>query len=463
MPKKPHPQLQLKSTKSGACSLDDSLNPQRQLSIMTFMNARTRTRARKRPLAQTTTTTTPEKESCGTTSKNDDPLIFTPVKRTTTTTTTTPQDALCRPLLMDIVAAVTPPPPPVVAKKKSKEEEEEKTRKEEEETSQPITTITTTTTAAITTAITTTITTPNKKQPTTITTPTTTTPTTTANKKKPLAQMFLDFGQANFGKQSVCGICGMLTVHGVEEDRVQHEQVCVQYKRGVELQIRNLKQQRCMSSASPSTMASGVAGSARTAARIVSRISSTTWIVEIRPTDSSAWQQKLQQCLSICNHELGFAMSSSTTSTCNGNGSGGNLKKTARKTAFLYLSHNRVVGLVTAEPVTCGYWMETASERSLIPQKALVGIYQLWTLQGNRGQGIATQLVDAARSKLVFGMQVPKSQVAFSSPTLAGLAFAKNYAPNQPPLVYEYYQQQQQQQQQQQYSNNAMQCNGRGE
>jgi hypothetical protein len=102
------------------------------------------------------------------------------------------------------------------------------------------------------------------------------------------------------------------------------------------------------------------------------------------------------------------------------------MEKKARTTAFLYVSHKRVCGiLVTAEPVTHGYWMETASERSLTPQKALVGIYQLWTLRGKRGQGIATQLVDAARSKLIFGMQVPKSQVAFSSPTQAGLAFSQ--------------------------------------
>ena len=118
-------------------------------------------------------------------------------------------------------------------------------------------------------------------------------------------------------------------------------------------------------------------------------------------------------------------------------GSGSGTMKTARATAFLSASHKRAAGLVTAEPVTCGHWMETASERSLTPQKALVGIYQLWTLQGNRGQGIATQLVDTARSKLFFGMQVPKSQVASSSPTQAGLAFAKNCAPDQPPLVCE--------------------------
>ena len=312
MPKRPHTstQLQLESTKSGACSLDDSLNPQRQLSIMAFMNTRKR------------------------------PLVY--VKPT------------------------------------------DKTKEKDVGMEKEITTTTTTTT--------------EKRSP------------TTTKKKKPLAQMFLDLGQANFGKQNVCPICGMLTVHGVKEDERQHERICAAYKNGVELQIRR-----------PSGAAAAV--------RVVSRISSTTWIAEIRSTDSPVWQTKLQQCLSICNQELGFAMSSS---------GGSGTKKTARTTAFLYISHKRVVGLVTAEPVTCGYWMETASERSLTPQKALVGIYQLWTLQASRGQGIATQLVDAARSKLVFGMQVPKSQVAFSSPTQAGLAFAKNYAPDQPPLVYEY-------------------------
>jgi N-acetyltransferase len=348
MPKRPHPstQLQLKSTKSGACSLDDSLNPQRQLSIMAFMSTRKRPLVYAKPAIETTTMT-PEKDLIGNRNKNkEDPSATTPPATKT-------QDALCRPLV-----AVTPA---VVEKEKPTTE---------------------------------------KNSPTTI------------KNKKPLAQLFLDLGQANFGKQSVCPICGMLTVHGVEEDNRQHEQICDAYKSGVELQIRR-----------PSGAAAAI--------RVVSRISSTTIIAEIRPTDSPAWQQKLQECLSICNQELGFAVSGG----CSGISG---TKQIARTTAFLYISHKRVVGLVTAEPVTCGYWMETASERSLTPQKALVGIYQLWTLHGNRGQGIATQLVDAARSKLVFGMQVPKSQVAFSSPTQAGLAFAKNYSPDQPPLVYEY-------------------------
>jgi hypothetical protein len=51
--------------------------------------------------------------------------------------------------------------------------------------------------------------------------------------------------------------------------------------------------------------------------------------------------------------------------------------------------------------------------------------------------GIATQLIDAAREHAVFGMVVPKSKIAFSSPTEAGFNFAKNYC-GQDPLVYEY-------------------------
>jgi N-acetyltransferase len=373
MPKKIHTplQLQLNSTKSGACSLDDSLNPQRQMSIMAFMNTRKRPLVHAKPTNETTMTT-PKKAWIGNQNQEDNSTTTAPAPAATNEKE---QDALCRPRM-----AVTPV---LVVEKEKKPTSRFRS-------------------------------------------------STTTRKKKPMAQLFLDLGQANFGKQSVCPICGMLTVHGVEEDRIQHEQICDVYKNGVELQIRR--------NGGTSTSTSGAA-STSTSARVVSRISSTTWIAEIRPTDSLAWQQKLQQCLSICNQELGFAMSSSSSSSSGGSSGGGTpsgTEKKARTTAFLYISHKRVCGLVTAEPVTHGYWMETASERSLTPQKALVGIYQLWTLQGKRGQGIATQLVDAARSKLIFGMQVPKSQVAFSSPTQAGLAFAKNYAPDQPPLVYEY-------------------------
>ena len=76
--------------------------------------------------------------------------------------------------------------------------------------------------------------------------------------------------------------------------------------------------------------------------------------------------------------------------------------------------------------------------RSTKPTKAIMGVHQLWCHHSHRQKGIASQLVDAARSKLVFGMTVPYHLVAFSSPTADGALFAKRYSFPDPPLVYEY-------------------------
>lgn len=46
-------------------------------------------------------------------------------------------------------------------------------------------------------------------------------------------QLYLDFGQKSFAKQIICLSCGMLLVHGVEEDFKAHEKICREYKEGV--------------------------------------------------------------------------------------------------------------------------------------------------------------------------------------------------------------------------------------
>jgi hypothetical protein len=75
--------------------------------------------------------------------------------------------------------------------------------------------------------------------------------------------------------------------------------------------------------------------------------------------------------------------------------------------------------------------------RSMKPSKAILGVYQLWCHKLHRQKGIARQLVDAARSKHIFGMTVPPCWVAFSSPTWDGARFAKEYSHPHVPLVYE--------------------------
>ena len=44
--------------------------------------------------------------------------------------------------------------------------------------------------------------------------------------KQSTKQLFLDFGQHSFGRQTICSICGMLRVHGMAEDDAQHAKIC---------------------------------------------------------------------------------------------------------------------------------------------------------------------------------------------------------------------------------------------
>jgi hypothetical protein len=55
--------------------------------------------------------------------------------------------------------------------------------------------------------------------------------------KKSFQQMYLDLGQRNFAKRTLCCICGMMyDAHGAIEDIEQHNRVCKDYIQGVPFQ-----------------------------------------------------------------------------------------------------------------------------------------------------------------------------------------------------------------------------------
>jgi len=45
-----------------------------------------------------------------------------------------------------------------------------------------------------------------------------------------MEQMYLDLGQSNFAKPTICNMCGMLYVHGLSEDATQHDRICQDYQ-----------------------------------------------------------------------------------------------------------------------------------------------------------------------------------------------------------------------------------------
>ncbi|CAB9498993.1 N-acetyltransferase ESCO2 [Seminavis robusta] len=237
--------------------------------------------------------------------------------------------------------------------------------------------------------------------------------TTKPNNKKQRKQqqLYLDFGQRDFGKQIVCQTCGMLYVHGVEEDVKGHERICKDYHEGVPFHL-----QSC---------------------RIVDKATTkkeSSFIVEVRPSDSYAQRQKVKQAMVIVDKELGFAPQSTSDAV--------SLDGEKSKTVFLFIRQKRIVGVLSVEMIKQAFPLVPATEddstydnpqplqqlaRSRTPTRAILGIHKIWVHSMVRKQMVASRLMDAARARMVYGTVVSPHMVAFSSPTEAGARFAGQY------------------------------------
>ena len=234
-------------------------------------------------------------------------------------------------------------------------------------------------------------------------------------KQKQSNQLFLDFGQRSFGKRSICNICGMLLVHGLDEDDAQHAKVCKEYKEGVTCLGWNNE-------------------------RSVASFGKDDRILEVRPEDAQH-RNKVVEVKAIVDRELGFANNTNEEDS-----------SAKMMTSYMYISKKRVVGLLVVKRIQRAYELlpskadgnndnnnanSSSISRSLKPSKALLGIHQVWVHKAHRHRGIASKLVTAARDHLIFGMSVPLELVAFSSPTEEGLRFAKGYTGSERPLIYD--------------------------
>jgi N-acetyltransferase len=250
-------------------------------------------------------------------------------------------------------------------------------------------------------------------------------------------QLFLDFGQDSFGKQTLCNICGMLRVHGLDEDDIQHDKICKDYQEGVT--HLGWKNERV----------------------VVSFGGTDDRILEVRSDDPLLHRTKVVEVQAIVNKELGFARRQNDDIDNTASfGSGGGIAGDVDTTCYLYISKKRVVGLMMVKRIQRAYELlppgnkelshcndnkkrngkdnlSLSISRSLKPSRALLGIHQIWVHKHHRHCGIASKLVSAARDYLIFGMSVPIELIAFSSPTEEGLRFAKSYVGSDRPLIYD--------------------------
>jgi GNAT superfamily N-acetyltransferase len=112
---------------------------------------------------------------------------------------------------------------------------------------------------------------------------------------------------------------------------------------------------------------------------------------------------------------------------------------------YLYIRGSKCVGACLAERIWEAYVVldqHDASEQacqlastaqsssisiSTASDPAILGISRIWTSAEHRKQGIATRLLESARSNFLYGWTVEQEQVAFSQPTESGQNLARKW------------------------------------
>ncbi|BCS22960.1 ESCO family N-acetyltransferase [Aspergillus puulaauensis] len=108
-----------------------------------------------------------------------------------------------------------------------------------------------------------------------------------------------------------------------------------------------------------------------------------------------------------------------------------------RYKVFLHMKDSRCVGACLTERIWESHAVDKASLQadgtdSAVTVRnethsAVVGISRIWTSGSSRRKGIAMDLLDCVVSNFIYGMEIPKDQVAFSQPTNSGKNLAQAF------------------------------------
>lgn len=265
-------------------------------------------------------------------------------------------------------------------------------------------------------------------------------------------QMYLDFGQSSFGTRRICKQCNMMIVNGHPEDEASHISICNSYLLGVPFQLQRQY----------------VAPNCVHMLKREDALNQDDWILQVRASDALSLKRKVLEVSVIVDEELGFIRDEPSMHLKRGSRSNHNRACSDDfdhifgngRHIFMYISNKRVVGYCSVQVISKAYLLLNASGEKNInispasngmrqnhhffytetnrPRKAMIGVHQIWCHSDHRKKGIARSMMDIARRGLVYGMIVPKSMIAFSSPTTEGAQFAKSYCGTDFPLVYDF-------------------------
>lgn len=123
------------------------------------------------------------------------------------------------------------------------------------------------------------------------------------------------------------------------------------------------------------------------------------------------------------------------------------LEKVDRYKVFLHMKDSRCVGACLTEriwasqPVQAPSSHEANTTSSAVTagdqtHSAMVGISRIWTSGSSRRKGIAMDLLDCVVVNFIYGLEIPRDQIAFSQPTESGKRLIQSFFADEPWHVY---------------------------
>ncbi|KAF9731233.1 hypothetical protein PMIN06_012085 [Paraphaeosphaeria minitans] len=255
-------------------------------------------------------------------------------------------------------------------------------------------------------------------------------PRPAAKKQKKLVQMQLDLvAEPN----KTCKLCGMEYVPSLAEDAALHRKFHAMNIGGVDISkamSERLRQNQVWSGEERSFVAVVSRRDAlalRNKAREVLKIVNTE-LGAVPIPDEALWSQTRKSILSTKLAAQGAQQAKQEHS---------DHSTSDRYKVYLYVQGSKCVGACLAERIQEAFPVEgdqlpaDINSSSICVSEArkpaILGISRIWTSTSHRKHGVATTLLDSARSTLLYGMTIGKELVAFSQPTESGGKLARKW------------------------------------
>ncbi|KAL1995440.1 hypothetical protein VTN49DRAFT_1627 [Thermomyces lanuginosus] len=114
----------------------------------------------------------------------------------------------------------------------------------------------------------------------------------------------------------------------------------------------------------------------------------------------------------------------------------GKKEETDRYKVFLHMRESKCMGLCLAERIWEAHPVKVqpvgkdghrSSSISIGEERhpAIVGVSRIWTCAAARRRGIAMDLLDCVVNNFIYGLDIPKEQIAFTQPTASGICLAE--------------------------------------